>query len=237
MGHYLEPLFTGTKVTALYVHICLKRMPHDSRHQCLIYEGSPARHLTALTALIRQHLNKNYRCLYLNSPPMVAGMRSYLYAAGVDVPKAVMEGKLVLSSDRGHLNNGSFDIDRMLTLLNEAVAQALKDGYQGLWVTGDMSWEFGPEKGFSKLMEYEWRLEELFHAQPALSGICQYHADTLPPEVMKTGLMTHQSIFINETLSQLNAHYFSRKSSAAHLPSNADLDTVITRLCNDRSAR
>jgi hypothetical protein len=83
---------------------------------------------------------------------MVAGMRSYLYAAGVDVPKAVMEGRLVLSSDRGHLNNGSFDIDRMLTLLNEAVAQALKDRYQGLWVTGDMSWEFGPEKGFSKLM-------------------------------------------------------------------------------------
>jgi hypothetical protein len=167
---------------------------------------------------------------------MVAGMRSYLYAAGVDVPKAVMEGRLVLSSDRGHLNNGSFDIDRMLTLLNEAVAQALKDRYQGLWVTGDMSWEFGPEKGFSKLMEYEWRLEELFHAQPTLSGICQYHADTLPREAMRTGLMTHQAIFINETLSRLNAHYFSRKSSAAHLLSNADLDTVITSLCNDRSA-
>jgi hypothetical protein len=166
---------------------------------------------------------------------MVAGMRSYLYAAGVDVPKEVMKGSLIFSSDRGHRKNGSFDIDRMLTLLNEAVGLALKDGYQGLWATGDMSWEFGPEKSFSKLMEYEWRLEGLFQTQPALSGICQYHADTLPHEVMRQGLMTHQAIFINDTLSRLNAHYISAKSSTAHLPSHADIDSVINRLYNDHA--
>ena len=210
-------------------------MQHTPRHQCLIYEGSPAPHLPGLTALIRQKLSENHRCLYLNSPPMVAGMRSYLYAAGVDVPQEVMKGRLILSSDRGHLKNGSFDIDRMLTLLNEAVGLALKDGYQGLWATGDMSWEFGPEKSFSKLMEYEWRLEALFQTQPALSGICQYHADTLPHAVMRQGLMTHQAIFINDTLSRLNAHYISAKSSTAHLPSHADIDRVINRLYNDHA--
>jgi hypothetical protein len=193
-------------------------MEPTSRHQCLIYEGSPARHLPALTALIRQKLSENHRCLYLNSPPMVAGMRSYLYAAGVDVPKEVMRGSLVLSSDRGYLKNGSFDIDRMLILLNDAVTQALKVGYEGLWATGDMSWEFGPERNFCKLLEYEWRLEELFQAQPALYGICQYHADTLPREIMRHGLITHPTICINETLSRLNAHYTARTSYTAHVP-------------------
>jgi hypothetical protein len=207
-------------------------MPSTSRHQCLIYEGSPARHLTALTALIRQKLSDNYRCLYLNSPPMVAGLRSYLYAAGVDVPKEVVKGQLVLSSDRGHLKNGSFDIDWMLTLLNDAVDQALKDGYQGILASGDMSWEFGPEKNFSKLLEYEWRLEELFEEQPTLSGICQYHADTLPREVMRHGLISHESIFINETLSRLNSHYMNRKSFNVHSPHHADIDRTINSLCN-----
>ncbi len=210
-------------------------MQHPSRHQCLIYEGSPAPHLPGLTALIRQKLSENHRCLYLNSPPMVAGMRSYLYAAGVDVSQEVMKGRLILSSGREHLKNGSFDIDRMLTLLNEAVSLALKDGYQGLWATGDMSWEFGPEKSFSKLMEYEWRLEGLFQTQPALSGICQYHADTLPHEVMRQGLMTHQAIFINDTLSRLNSHYISAKSCTAQLPSHADIDNVINRLYNEHA--
>jgi len=55
------------------------------RHQCLIYKGSPSLQLSAIAALVRQKVNENYRCLYLNSPVMVAGMRCYLAAAGIDV--------------------------------------------------------------------------------------------------------------------------------------------------------
>jgi hypothetical protein len=142
---------------------------------------------------------------------MVAGLGSYLFATGVDVVRETTKGSLVLSSERGHLQNGSFDIDRMLGMLNDAIAQALSEGYQGLWATGDMSWEFGPEKDFSKLLDYEWRLEELFRRHPNLSGICQYHVDTLPLEIVQQGLSAHQAIFINETLSRLNPDYSERR--------------------------
>ena len=182
-------------------------MPPLHRHQCLVYEGSPAVHLPALASLIRQKLKENTRCLYLNSPPMVAGLGSYLFAAGVDVSQEVMKGRLVLSSDQGHLQNGRFDIDRMLQMLTDEVDRALNEGYQGLWASGDMSWEFGPEKDFYKLLEYERRLEELFLKHPTISGICQYHTDTLPPETVQQGLSTHPATFINETLSQLNPNY------------------------------
>ena len=69
--------------------------------------------------------------------------------------------------------------------VEEAVEVALSEGYKGLWATGDMTWEFGSRKNLAKLMEYEWRLEELFRRQEALCGICQYHQDTLPPEAMR----------------------------------------------------
>ncbi|WP_447987287.1 MEDS domain-containing protein [Nitrospira sp. Nam74] len=206
-------------------------MQEIPRHQCLIYEASPARYLPALVSLIRHNLKENNRCLYLNSPPMVAGLRSYLFAGGVDVHQEVMKGSLVLSSDKGHLQKGSFDIDRMLAMLTDAVNQALNEGYQRLWVTGDMSWEFGPEKDFSRLLEYEWRLEELFRKHPTLSGICQYHMDTLPREVVRRGLLTHQAIFINDTLSRLNPQYIERECFNAHPKDNADIDNMINRLC------
>ena len=183
------------------------------RHQCLIYTGSPAPHLPGLAALLRQKLNENYRCLYLNSRPMVAGMRSYLFAAGVDVSQEVNKNRLVLSSSTEHLQNGHFDVDRMIKLLADALNQALIDGYQGLWATGDMSWEFGPEKDFSKLLEYEWRLEEFLERNPALSGICQYHTDILPHQAVQQGLLTHQALFINHTLSRLNPQYIERGSA------------------------
>jgi len=206
------------------------------RHQCLIYEGSPAAQLPVLAAVIRKKLKENKRCLYLNSPPMVAGLRSYLFAAGVDVPAEVQQGSLVLSSDSGHLHNELFDIDRMVSLLNGAVSKALDDGYEGVWATGDMSWEFGPKKDFSKLLEYEWRLEELFHQQPTLSGMCQYHTDSLPSNVVRQGVLTHQAVFINDTLSRLNSHYVRRESFHAELEVSAEVDDAVKVLCKRHGA-
>src|ERR1700733_14829184 len=98
--------------------------PH-SVHQCMIYDGSPSRNLPTLAALVRLKLNEKHRCLYLNSPVMVAGMRSYLAAAGIDIAGEVGRASLVLSSDQGHLVNGRFDVDRMMYTLEDALEQAL----------------------------------------------------------------------------------------------------------------
>jgi hypothetical protein len=201
------------------------------RHQCLIYDGAPSRNLLAFAAVMRQKLAHNYRCLYLNSRPMVAGIRSYLAAAGVDVAEEAAKGSLVLSTDQQSLKDGQFDVDRMIGSLEDAVLQALKDGYTALWASGDMTWEFGSSPDFSRLLEYELRLEELFHRQPALSGICQYHTDTLPRDATRRGLVVHPSIFINETLSLVNPHYLGRDAHAHQTAENHDLDSAIFRLC------
>jgi hypothetical protein len=203
------------------------------RHQCLIYQGAPSQHLSGVAAVTLEKLQQNYRCLYLNSAPMVAGMRSYLAAAGVDVAHEVGKASLVLSSEQRHLVDGRFDVERMMQTLVEALEQALADGYQGLWATGDMTWELGPGKDYSKLLEYEWRLEELFRAHPELCGICQYHADTLPPEMMRLGLLVHPTIFVSKTLSMLNTHYVRPESFARGAMENAELDSAMARLYAD----
>lgn len=177
------------------------------RHQCIIYDGPPSRILPALVATIRSNLRANMRCIYMNSPAMVAGLRSGLYAAGTDVERELTRGALVLDSDSAHLVDGRFEVSRMLDSLETAVQAALADGYVGLFATGDMTWEFGPENDLSKLLHYEWGLEQLFHRQPALSGICQYHRDLLPREAVREGVVSHASLFINETISRLNPHY------------------------------
>jgi len=201
------------------------------RHQCLIYEGAPSRQLPSLAALTVEKLGQNYRCLYLNSAPMVAGMRSYLAAAGVDVAHEVEKTSLVLSSDQGHLVGGQFNVERMIRTIEEAIQQALDDGYAGLWATGDMTWELGSERDRWRLLEYEWRLEKLFRAHPQLSGICQYHADTLPRDLMRQGLLGHQSIFVSETLSLLNPHYVLPEAFTLGAAENPELDSAVSRFC------
>jgi DcmR-like sensory protein len=201
------------------------------RHQCLIYEGAPSRQLPPLAALVVEKLEQNYRCLYLNSAPMVAGMRSYLAAAGVDVAHEVGKASLVLSSEQRHLVAGQFDVERMIRTLEEAIQQALDDGYAGLWATGDMTWELGPERDRWRLLEYEWRLEKLFRTHPQLSGICQYHADTLPRDLMRQGLLGHPTIFVSKTLSLLNPHYVLPESFTLGAAENVELDAAVRHIC------
>jgi hypothetical protein len=207
-------------------------MEPASRHQCLIYEGPPSRHLPALASVVCQKLNQNFRCLYLDSPVMVAGIRCYLAAAGIDVAQELAKASLVLSSDQRHLIEGRFDVARMMHTLDDSLRQALDDGYNGLWATGDMTWELGPRKDFPKLLEYEWRLEEFIREHPAMSGICQYHADTLPRGVLQQGLVTHRSMFVNETLSRINPYYLHPDSYNDQAAMNPELGAVIDRLCH-----
>ena len=173
----------------------------------MIYDGSPAKHLPGLASLIAGKLKSNNRCLYLNTRPMVAGIRSYLAAAGVDVIGEMRKGSLVLSSEQDHLVDGHFDIGRMLALLVESLDRALDDGYSGLFAMGDMTWEFGPERDFEKLQEYERGLEEIFLSRPELQGICQYHTQTLPVHAAEEALGLHRACFINQTLCLMNPYY------------------------------
>lgn len=204
--------------------------PDLTRHQCLVYEGAPSRQLPALAAAVHNQLNRGYRCLCLNSAPMIAGMRAYLAAANVDVEGALTSGSLVLSSEQQHLVDGHFDPDRLMGTLEETLQQALKDGYAGLWATGDMTWEMGPDRDFSKLLDYEWRLEEFLREHPRLGGICQYHADTLPWQAVREGLLTHRYVFVNETLSLLNPHAVERGSQARRGTDDSELDSFIARV-------
>ena len=206
-------------------------MEHTSRHQCLIYEGAPSEHLAVLAAVVRDKLHENYCCLYLNSDPMVAGMRSYLAAAGLNVEQETKKVSLLLSSSQAYLNAGHFDIGRMLDTLEDTLSQALSDGYAGLWAAGDMTWEMGPDGDFSKLLEYERQLEEMFSKHPQLCGICQYHADTLPREVMRQGLAAHRSLFVNQTLSLMNPHYTRPESLLETVLRNRELDAAVRHLC------
>jgi hypothetical protein len=185
------------------------------RHQCLIYNGAPSRQLPALASVIRSKLQQNIRCLYLNSLPMVTGMRSALWAAGVDVGAELAKGSLVCSSDRSHLKQGQFEPESMIRMLEVILDQAIRDGFAGLWATGDMSWEMGPSPDFQSLVEYEWRLDKFLEANPKMGGICQYHADILPRQVLRQGLVVHPGIFVNETLQLVNPDYVRVERLAA----------------------
>lgn len=200
------------------------------RHQCLLYEGSPAKHLAAVAAVLSNKLKQNYRCLYLDCRPKIESLRSYLTTAGIDVLEAIAEGSLILSAERGYLSEGKFDIERMMQSLRSSLKEARYAGYEGLWASGDITWELGPEKDFSRLLHYEWRLEAFIAEHPDFSGICQYQAGTLPCENVRQGFVSHQSIFVNEKHSFINPHYLPASLFTQQASSSPAIESALRGL-------
>jgi len=65
-----------------------------------------------------------------------------------------------------------------------------------------------------RLLDYERGLEQLFEKHTSLSGVCQYHTDTLPIGVVEQGLHVHKAVFVNETLSRVNPYFLSHEALA-----------------------
>jgi DNA-binding NarL/FixJ family response regulator len=202
------------------------------RHQCFIFAGAPSFGLAKIAAITKARLDEGYRCLYLNSPTMVARMRSYLTVVGTDVARESTRTSLVLSSDQTLAADGSFDMDQMIDVLHETIQQAVADGYKGLWAVGDMAWEIGPQKDYTRLLEYEWQLEDVFRAEPALHGVCQYQAGAVPPEALHYAALTHTNFFIDENTTRANPRYVHTASAADMAAQDrTGLDEVVAHLC------
>lgn len=177
-----------------------------SHHKCLIYEGHPARQLPVVVPLLVDELRKNWRCLYLGSPEVVDMAEAALQAQGVDTRSESERGALVLSSDRSHLVGGKFHPEKMIEQLITLIDGATKEGFEGLFATGDMKWELGASDNFDRLLEYEALLELVFRRKP-LRGICQYHRDLVPARAVRDALVTHRSVYVNEALNRDNWFY------------------------------
>ena len=102
-------------------------MKTELRHQCLIYEGSPSKKLAFIAEIIKSKLDEGYRCLYLNSPTMVTGLRSTLASMDMNVATEVAKARLVLSSESVPFGE-KFSGEGIVRNLEDAVNHAKNEG-------------------------------------------------------------------------------------------------------------
>jgi signal transduction histidine kinase len=198
-----------------------------SRHKCLIYDGHPAEQLPVIAPLLIEGLRSRQRCLYLGNPEMVKMVDGALASRGVDTAAEARRGALILSSDRSHLQSGTFDPRTMVTMLRGMIDEAVSQGFEGLCATGDMMWELGTEANFKNLLEYEALLEQVFQEKP-LQGICQYHRGLVPGHAIQDALLAHRSVYVGDVLNSDNLFYVPPE---VLLEDNATRDRRGTWMC------
>ena len=168
-----------------------ERDVEQGQHICTVYD-TRAEQLAVAAAYMSDGLARGERCLYVaDSLDALEEVRRELGTHGVDAPAEEFRGALLLlTSDAAHLDGGSFDAERMLRMLNEAVEAALDAGFKGLRTCGDMSWLLRGAKGSEQVLEYEALLNQFFPTVRAV-GMCQYDRSRLPDHIVRGALASH----------------------------------------------
>jgi len=168
-------------------------------HVCCYYDNA-ADQSAVVVAYIDQGLKRSERCLYIADDRSAAEVAGFLGGAGIDVRKQLSRGALVLiSSKEAHLKSGRFDCEAMLALLNDAVEQALNDGFKGLRAAGEMTWILSGAPGSNEALEYEALMNEFYPKSRAL-GLCLYNRSRFEPDILDDMLRTHPRVMIDQRL-------------------------------------
>lgn len=204
-------------------------------HVCTLF-SSREEQLSAAIEYIQQGLKRHERCLYVCSEQTPDEFRAALATAGIDAAQQEAKGALViLTKESGHLEGGSFSPSRMISMLRNAVENALKDGFEGLCAAGDMTWLLDEAPGSEQLAEYEALLNHFYRSHRAL-GLCQYNRRRLPAAALDHGLATHPTIRIAGPILLTNPYYELPELARSRV-SNADgvaerIDAVTTALAS-----
>jgi hypothetical protein len=176
---------------------------HD--HLCLLYETEEEQR-AAIVPFFAAGLARGQRCVYIADERSAGGVLGRLTSAGVDADAAVARGALrVLGSRDSYLREGTFSPNRMLALLRESVAEARRDGFAALRVTGEMTWALGQAVDPALLIEYESRLNLVFPDE-AILAIWQYDRRRFPPEIIREIIFTPPLVITGGTVCR-NFYY------------------------------
>lgn len=183
-------------------------------HVCTLYT-TPEEQLTAAIEYIRGGLMRGERCLYVCCEHSIEDFRSALTAAGIDVEGEEKRGALLLlTKQEGHLKGGTFDPDRMISMLHAAVKDALDAGFSGLCAAGDMSWILDEPPGSGRFAEYEAKLNHFYESNRAL-GLCLYSRAKLPAAILDHGIATHRYVRLEGPILLENPFYEAPEQAAS----------------------
>jgi PAS domain S-box-containing protein len=146
-------------------------MPWGS-HFCLFYE-TRADLLETAVCYCKAGLENQEFCLWVVAEPLTVGdARQALKRAVPDLDQYLADHSIEIVAARNwYLQDGTFDLNRVIRGWNEKLASASARGYAGVRVTGDTAWL--EKKDWKDFCEYEESLNQAV-ANQRLAVLCTY---------------------------------------------------------------
>lgn len=170
-----------------------ERIPPGS-HICQLY--SKVTEIPKVTAhLMRVGLSLSEKCMFVAAPAQVKEFREELHKLHVDVDKLLESGQLVLHEEREPFlaaNGKRFDPYFLLSSHQTFIAQALREGWQAVRISIDMTWLAKDIATPEQVLKYEAASDAVFTFQNApIIALMHYDHSKLLPSLVVEMLKLH----------------------------------------------
>lgn len=175
--------------------------PDDDFHICAFFNGAEEEH-RVLRSFVMDGFARGEKNIHIIGPEKRDEHLQWLRDEGIDVEHAIASGQLeVRRWEEAYLATGRFDMDAMLSDVEETLRADAAAGRPPTRVVAHMEWALLDKPGVEHLVEYEARAEQLLRKYGA-PAVCAYDLTKFGANVVMDVLRTHPRAIIGGVLQE-----------------------------------
>ncbi len=163
-------------------------LPGD--HMVLLY-NEEKEVVETIVSYINASLLRNEKCIYITGDANTQIIIDLLNET-INYEYYIDRGQFVILNQKdAYSKSGIFVPDKMISLLIAETNNAISEGYNGVSISGELSWVLQYEDGIERIIEYEWKLNEYVFNNAKLSAICRYNMKKFSDEMIINIIQLH----------------------------------------------
>ena len=147
---------------------------------------------------IGEGLRRGDRCAVICSPASVEGLRRWLAEAGLDVPTAEAENRLVV-------HHGEASAQEMAELFERMHYETEAAGDAFLRLAGDGGWALARDTSTTEMLRWE-TLYDLMSADWDILALCQFDLTSFGGDVVMDALRSHPLVVMGSVVLECPLH-------------------------------
>jgi len=183
----------------------------EGDHIVLLYEKEREM-VNSTAAFIKTSLERGDKCLYIEGDGRTELVIASLLNAVDDLDSYLESGQLlVLNKEQTYSLSDGFDGDEMIELIRDISAETAAEGYNGLSITGELSWVLNMENGREDIIEYEWKLNKRIFKDLPVLALCRYNINKFDENVIKAVIELHDYLIWKNEIHE-NPYYIPHEA-------------------------